>query len=170
MKYSGIIKNDFTAQGVCTTIFISGCDLHCPGCHNPAQQDYNFGEIYTLDTTKELIAALTENNVHRDLCIMGGEPLSPRNREGVAMMIMDILHELPDTKILVWTGYTYEELLQDLYDWPNELFRWLLNKIDILVDGPYIQEQRDVSLKMRGSRNQKILKREGGEFIDVSFN
>ena len=170
MKYSGLYKNDFAAPpGTSVTLFVSGCHLHCPGCHNPEAQDFNYGQIYTVDTTNEIIKALQANGIHRNLCIMGGEPLVWENRLAVRALIMDVKHELPDTPIYIWTGYTYEWLQNEIANgaWPEPDLKWILEHIDVLVDGPYIQEERDVTLHMRGSRNQRILHLKQGEIVDV---
>ena len=169
MKYSGLYKNDFAAApGTSVTLFVSGCHLHCPGCHNPEAQDFNFGMLYTLDTTHEIIEALKANGIHRNLCIMGGEPLAWENRGTIQALIMDVKHELPDTPIYIWTGYTYEWLQNEIANgaWPEPDLKWILEHIDVLVDGPYIQEQRDTTLLMRGSRNQRILHLVGGKILN----
>lgn len=169
MKYSGLYKNDFSAApGTSVTLFVSGCHLHCPGCHNPEAQDFNFGMLYTIDTTHEIIEALKANGIHRNLCIMGGEPLAWENRDTIRALIMDVKHELPDTPIYIWTGYTYEWLQNEIANgaWPEPDLKWILEHIDVLIDGPYIQEQRDTTLLMRGSRNQRILHLVGGEILN----
>jgi anaerobic ribonucleoside-triphosphate reductase activating protein len=80
MRYSGLIKNDITAApGLCVSFFTQGCPHHCPGCHNPETWDFNRGKEFTNDTLKEILEALTAQNIHRDLCIMGGEPLCQEN-------------------------------------------------------------------------------------------
>ena len=115
MRYCGLIKNDMAASpGVGVTLFVSGCDAHCPGCHNPEAQNYEYGEVYTVNTTFEIIKALQSNNINRNLNIMGGEPLAPRNRACVASLIMDIKNALPNTKVYIWTGYTYEYLINEI--------------------------------------------------------
>lgn len=170
MKYSGLIKNDFSAApGASVTLFVSGCHLHCPGCHNPEAQDFNYGQTYTIDTTHEIINALQANGINRTLCIMGGEPLAWENRGTIRALIMDVKHELPNTPIYIWTGYTYEWLQNEIANgvWPEPDLKWILRNIDVLIDGPYIQEERDVTLRMRGSRNQRILHLKQGEIIGV---
>ena len=170
MKYSGLIKNDFSAApGASVTLFVSGCHLHCPGCHNPEAQDFNYGQTYTIDTTHEIIDALQANGINRTLCIMGGEPLAWENRDTIRGLIMDVKYALPNTPVYIWTGYTYEWLQNEIINgaWPEPDLKWILANIDVLIDGPYIQEERDVTLRMRGSRNQRILHLKQGEIIDV---
>lgn len=82
MNFCGIIKNDIAAApGISTTLFVSGCPHHCPRCHNPETWDFNYGKKWTVDDEFKLIKALQENNIVRNFCIMGGEPLAPQNRE-----------------------------------------------------------------------------------------
>lgn len=154
MKYAGIIKNDIAAApGVCVTFYTQGCPHHCPGCHNPETWSFNGGKEFTPQTLQEIKDALIANGIHRDFCIMGGEPLCRENLFLVWDLIQEI-HSFDSTiKIAVWTGYTYEELL----DRNEKILQNILESIDILVDGPFILEERDITLPMRGSRNQRII-------------
>lgn len=153
MQYAGIIKNDFTAApGVCTTFFTQGCPHKCEGCHNPETWDINGGKEFTSDTVKELLQALTANEIQRNLCIMGGEPMCSENLFLTNLVINTVKEKLPDIKIYLWTGYTYEEL-----DKNNNRVIQILDKIDYLIDGPYEKDKRDITLQMRGSSNQRIL-------------
>lgn len=112
MKYAGIVKNDLSAApGVCVTFYTQGCPHHCRGCHNPETWDFNGGKEFTMETIYEVRDALCANGVHRNLCIMGGEPLCHENLFVVENLITEIKKVYPTIKIYVWTGYTYEELL-----------------------------------------------------------
>lgn len=154
MKYAGIIKNDVAAgEGVCVTFFCQGCDRHCPGCHNPETWDFDGGYTFTQETLNHIINALNANGVQRNFCIMGGEPLHPQNLFLTDLIITEVKKSYPKIKIYVWTGYTYEQLL----DRSEKLLYNILENVDVLVDGPFIQEQRDITLPMRGSRNQRII-------------
>lgn len=164
MKYGKIIKNDFTAApAVCVTLFVSGCAHRCPGCHNPELWDENAGINFTEETIQEIIEALGANNMQRNLCLMGGEPFYAGNDLTLVRLINKVKETYPNIKIYTWTGYTYEELYQS----PNASWFRLLQSTDYLIDGPYIQEQRDITLRMRGSRNQRILKLDNeGQIIE----
>ena len=154
MKYAGIIKNDVAAgKGVCVTFFVQGCDAHCPGCHNPETWDFDGGYEFTQDTINSIINALNANGVQRNLCIMGGEPLHERNQFLVQLLIQEVKKVYPDIKIYLWTGYLYEDLIAK----HEKILQNILQEIDVLIDGPFIQEQRDITLEMRGSKNQRIL-------------
>ena len=146
MKYAGIIKNDFAAApGICVSFWTQGCPHHCPGCHN--------GKEFTNDTLNDLLCALTKNNVHRNLSILGGEPLCDENLFLTELVCREVLKVQPDTKIYIWTGYTYEELCAR----NNSRLDSILSMTYCLIDGPFIQEKRDITLKMRGSPNQRII-------------
>ena len=154
MRYAGIIKNDVAAgEGVCVTFFTQGCSRHCPGCHNPETWDFNGGYEFTQETLNNVIKALKANGVQRNFCIMGGEPLNSENLFLTDLIITEVKKYYPDIKIYVWTGYTYEELL----DRSEKLLQNILRNINVLVDGPFIQEKRDITLAMRGSSNQRII-------------
>ena len=153
MRYAGIIKNDFSAApGISVTFFTQGCPHKCEGCHNPETWDFEGGEDVTHDTILDVIEAITANGLHRNLCIMGGEPLCPENQFLTNLIINSVKEKLPDTKIYLWTGYYLEDL-----DMSNNRIKSILEQVDCLIDGPYDKTKRDVSLFMRGSSNQRIL-------------
>ena len=153
MRYAGIIKNDFSAApGTSVTFFTQGCPHKCEGCHNPETWDFEGGEEVTHDTILEVIEAITANGLHRNLCIMGGEPLCPENQFLTNLIINSVKEKLPDTKIYLWTGYCLEDL-----DLNNNRIKSILEQVDCLIDGPYDKTKRDISLFMRGSSNQRIL-------------
>ena len=155
MRYAGMIKNDIAAgEGVNVSFFTQGCHFHCMGCHNPQTWDFQGGKEFTSDTLEELLKALSANGVQRNLSIMGGEPLCTENIFLVNMIILEVKKVFPDIKIYIWTGYTYEELLERL-DEPK--IGVILDNIDYLIDGRFEIGERDISLPMRGSRNQRVL-------------
>lgn len=151
MRYAGIIKNDFTAApGVSTTFFVQGCPLHCPGCHNPETWDFNGGKEFTPEVLTELSNALTANNITRNFCVMGGEPLCPDNQFLTYLVISYIKEHFPNTKIYLWTGYEFENIT-------GGKSSQILELVDYVIEGPYQQENRDTTLLMRGSTNQRII-------------
>lgn len=155
MKYAGIIKNDIAAApGICVSFFVQGCPNHCKGCHNPETWDFDGGKEFTSDIFTEITQALQANGIHRNFCIMGGEPLCEKNQLLTLLLVRTIKEKLPNTKIYIWTGYYYDDLIKQK---DNGKLQEILSSIDVLIDGPYIQEQRDVSLPMRGSKNQHII-------------
>lgn len=157
-RYAGIIYNDFSAApGVSLSFFTQGCPFHCKGCHNPETWDFNGGREFNDKTLASIIKGLTANGIKRNLCIMGGESLCPENRELTEYVIMGVKTALPETKIYLWTGYTYEQLLEIKESQNDEILNSILHNINTLIDGEYIEEMRDITLFMRGSRNQRII-------------
>lgn len=155
MRYSGIIFNDISAApGICLTFFTQGCPHHCKNCHNPETWDYDSGLEFNNDVLKQVLSGLRKNGINRTLCIMGGEPLCERNIFLTTLLVREVKEKYPDQKIYLWSGYIYEDLLNRKDNKTN----YILDNIDYLVDGPYVEELRDITLPMRGSSNQRIIK------------
>jgi anaerobic ribonucleoside-triphosphate reductase activating protein len=154
MRYSGIIYNDITAApGLCVSFFAQGCPHHCHNCHNPQTWDFEGGKEFRPELLDEIVEALTANGIKRSLCIMGGEPLCSENEFLTLLVIKTVKEKLPNTPIYIWTGYFYEELLKK-----GGHMDQILEMADYLIDGPYIEDLRDITLEMRGSSNQRIIK------------
>ncbi len=154
MKYSGLHLNDFSAApGVSVTFFTQGCPHRCHGCHNPETWDFDGGKEFTPQVLDEIVGALTANNITRSLCIMGGEPLCEENLFLTNLVISHIREKVPGVKVYVWTGFYYEDLLKN----SNPHLQKILELTDVLIDGPYIEARRDITLPMRGSNNQRII-------------
>lgn len=153
-KIAGIYWDDTAAApGISLSVYFSGCHFHCPGCHNPEAQDFNYGREYDLDIRQEIMEKLNKNGVIRTLSILGGEPLNDENIEDVLNLIGWCKLDYPDLKIYVWTGYTIEELEAR----NDEDVRAVLRNITCLIEGRYVQELRDTTLPLRGSSNQRII-------------
>ena len=136
MKYAGIIKNDLSAApGISVSFFTQGCPHHCKGCHNPETWDFDGGKEFTYDVLNEVIDALTANGVERSLSILGGEPLCEENVFLTLLLIKTVKERLPNTKIYIWTGYYYDELIKRSSD---SHLKAILDYTDYLIDGPYI--------------------------------
>ena len=152
-RYSAIIPNDVVnGHGVCVSFFVQGCPHHCPGCFNEETWDFHGGVPYTPEVKWNIIKAIAANNINRNFSILGGEPLAPQNIDMTWEVIDAVRHAYPNIEITLWTGYTYEELMVQ----PTENLLNILNTINILVDGPFIEKEKDLSLQLRGSRNQRI--------------
>ena len=150
MKFAGLNKNDFSAApGVSVSFYSQGCPHQCAGCHNPETWDFKGGKEFTPQVLNEIVEALTANGIKRNLCILGGEPLCEENQFLTLLVISHVKEKLQDVPIYIWTGYTYENLLKN--ETPH--LKKILEMTDVLVDGPYIQELRDITLSMRGSSN-----------------
>lgn len=157
MKYAGILKNDFVnGEGVCVSFWTQGCPHRCPGCHNPKTWDFNGGiEDSEANVITEVINAINANGVHRNLSILGGEPLCEENAELVADLIFAVKMYNPNIKIYLWTGYEYDELKEKAED--ELVIQQILQEIDVLITGRFILAERDITNKWTGSRNQKVL-------------
>ena len=154
MRYSGLILNDITAApGLCVSFFTQGCPHRCPGCHNPDTWAFEGGKQFTAETLNEIITGLTAQGIQRDLCIMGGEPLCEDNAFLTYMVIQEVRKKVPGAKVYIWSGYVYEDLLRST----DPHVRGALELADVLIDGPYIAAERDLTLNMRGSRNQRVI-------------
>lgn len=152
-RYSAIIPNDVVnGDGVCVSFFVQGCPHHCPGCFNEETWDFRGGEPYGPDVKWTIIKAISANNITRNFSVLGGEPLAPQNIDMTWEVVDAVRHAYPHVTITLWTGYTYEALMIN----PDETLLNILNTIDILVDGPFIESEKDLTLKLRGSRNQHI--------------
>lgn len=163
MRYANIKWNDIAnAPGVCVSVYLQGCPIRCKGCHNQSIWDFSGGEVLTQEVIDNIVQGLTTNDVKRELCILGGEPLCKENLPATCTLVMQT-KEKTNSKIYIWTGYTYEQLLNSLGFYLKNgntksyiQLKIILGLADYLIDGPYIEEQRDITLKMRGSRNQRI--------------
>ena len=154
MRYAGLNKNDFTATpGVAVSFFTQGCPHRCTGCHNPETWDFNGGKDFTPEVLEEIIEALTMNGITRSCAIMGGEPLCEQNLDLSYFVISNVREKLPKVKIYIWTGFLYENLLKN----SSPQLQKILSMADVLIDGPYIEKLRDITLPMRGSSNQRII-------------
>lgn len=150
MNYVKIEFNDIAnGAGIGIVLWVQGCDIHCKGCHNPQTWDFSAGHNFTQQDKNTLMEELQKPYITR-LTISGGHPLDKHNFEDVLELVKEVKIKFPTKDIWLYTGYLYEELYY------REISRILLY-IDVLVDGPYIEEQRDITLAFRGSRNQRLI-------------
>lgn len=155
-KYAGLITNDFVnGIGTCVSFWTQGCPNKCYGCHNPETWDFNGGKIIPSDIKGQIIKAICANGITRNFSVLGGEPLCDENLDEVDKIITGVRTAYPQIKIFVWTGYILEELKEK----KNDKINHILSQIDVLIDGPFVQAERDITLELRGSRNQRILYR-----------
>lgn len=155
MRYAKIYKEDFNnAKGVSITIFFQGCLKHCEGCFNKETWDCQGGKDFTA-VEEEKIISLIKKEYISSLVYLGGEPLLPQNILQLLELTEKIIAVKPSIKLWCYTGYTYEELLKRFKDEPA--LKTLLSKIDVLVDGPFMIDQKDITLAFKGSRNQRII-------------
>ena len=155
MKYAKIITADIAnGNGFRVSLFVTGCKRNCKGCFNKEAQDPEFGKPFD-DKAKQKIFKELEHDWCRGLSLLGGEPLSKLsdNRKTVIAFAKEVKDKFPNKDIAIWSGYTLEEIQAD------DTMKDILKYVDVLVDGPFIEEQKDLSIPFRGSRNQRILKR-----------
>ena len=147
MNYSAIKPVDIAnGIGVRVSLFVSGCPHHCKGCFNAETWDYDHGDPFTDDTAHHIVTLLKPDWIH-GLSLLGGEPLVPRNIDTVAGLVKRVKELYPDKTIWCYTGYSWDEVRQHP----------IMDHIDVLVDGQFIEAERDISLQFRGSRNQRII-------------
>lgn len=160
MKYAYLEKCECAnGLGIGVSIFTQGCHFHCPGCHNHQLWSFEGGELLTDEKELQIIEALSPSYIQR-FSILGGEPLENENLQSLASLIMLVRRYKPTIKIWLYTGWTFKELLIKIEKEKKDSLYYLdfiLQNIDILVDGPFIQEQKDITLAFRGSSNQRIL-------------
>jgi anaerobic ribonucleoside-triphosphate reductase activating protein len=147
MNYAEIKKVDIAnGPGVRVSLFVSGCRNHCKGCFNPETWDFDYGRPFTRETEDEIIEALRPSWI-QGLSILGGEPTEEENAAVLIPFLKRVRAVLPDKDIWLYSGYTYEALRD----------KEILTLVDVLVDGPFLLEQKDAGLAFRGSRNQRII-------------
>lgn len=159
MYYGEIKKTDIAnGDGVRVSLFVSGCRVHCPGCFNKMTWDFNFGKEFTIETEDEILTALDKDYIS-GLTVLGGEPFEPENQKVLTPFLKKVKTKFPAKNIWTYTGYVYDKDLK-----PNDgkchtdFTDEMLSYIDVLVDGPFLMEEKDINLQFRGSRNQRILR------------
>lgn len=153
----GTIKNCDIANGngVRVTLFVSGCTHHCKGCFNPETWDFKYGRPYTEETEEALLRMLAPPYIN-GLTLLGGEPMEPENQRALLPLVQKAKARFPEKDIWCYTGYTLEtDLLAGRAR--TEVTDELLSHIDVLVDGEFIEAQKNISLRFRGSENQRLL-------------
>lgn len=155
MRYAQIRTIDVTnGEGFGMSLFVQGCHFHCKNCFNSSTWDFSKGQNFTEETLQIILDKINKQRQYLSFfSILGGEPLAPENREEVYKILSIIRQQYPTLILNLWTGYTLEELK----DQKDDTIKQILTIIDVLIDGRYEEDKRDISLKMRGSSNQRIL-------------
>ena len=157
MHYSQIIKADLVnGEGIRISLFVSGCTNRCKGCFQPETWDFRFGSEYTKDTEEEIMQTL-KRPMYDGLSILGGEPMEPDNQKVISELIRRVRKELPEKTIWVYTGFVYGKDLLEGQRKHTEYTDEILNSIDVLVDGPFVDAKKNGKLMFRGSENQRII-------------
>lgn len=151
MNYEKIDKCSVSnGSGVRAVLWISGCGIHCRNCHNQQTWDFNSGIPFTEETMQELLYVLSKPYI-KGCTLSGGHPLDPQNAPEVLKIVKRVKMVFPNKDIWIYSGYEWENIIKD------ETLREIMKYTDVLVDGPYIDDLRDISLPFRGSSNQRII-------------
>ena len=158
MHYGELKKCDIAnGIGVRVTLFVSGCTNHCPDCFQPQTWDFGYGKEFTEDTKAEIFAELDKPFVN-GLTVLGGEPFEPRNQRELLPLLREVKAKYPGKTILCFTGFRLDDELLTDGSYPRcEATDAMLACIDVLVDGRFMKELKDISLQFRGSRNQRVI-------------
>lgn len=157
MHYGKIRNCDIAnGQGVRVSLFVSGCRNHCKNCFQPETWDFDYGTPYT-EKTEEYIIQLLSKPYIQGLTILGGEPLEPENQQGLLRLLKRVKSDYPEKDIWCYTGYTLEQALEEGSPCRCDVTDELLSAIDVLVDGRFVEELKNITLKFRGSSNQRII-------------
>ncbi|MBR2292825.1 MAG: anaerobic ribonucleoside-triphosphate reductase activating protein [Clostridia bacterium] len=174
MNYATIKKRDVAnGVGVRVSLFVSGCTHRCRGCFNAEAWDFSYGEPFTEDTEQEILCALAPDYV-KGFSLLGGEPFEPANREVLASLLEKIKATYPQKTVWCYSGYDFEKDLLAERIGDGSTVRRMLACIDVLVDGKFVEEKKDLNLRFRGSSNQRILRvpdslREGRAVLAVEY-
>lgn len=158
MNYANIKPNDIAnGPGIRVSLFVSGCNHKCKNCFNEEAWDFNYGNLFTNETIYQITELMKPDHI-QGFSILGGEPLDPQNQNGVFTVLQWVKRLYPTKDIWIYTGYTLEnDLIYDGSRAKTSFTSSILNMTDVLVDGPFIEAKKDVSLAFRGSSNQRII-------------
>lgn len=152
MNYANIKNCDIAnGPGVRVSLFVSGCTHRCKGCFNEVAWDFSYGEPFTQETEQKLLAMLAPAHI-KGITLLGGEPFEKVNQEPLIALLEKMRSLYPKKNVWAFSGYTYETLLAR-----DEATRKFLSLVDVLVDGPFVEEKKDLMLRFRGSSNQRII-------------
>ena len=157
MHIAEIKKTDIAnGEGVRVSLFVSGCTRRCKNCFNSVAWDFEYGRPFIPELQEEVLAALSPDYI-AGLSLLGGEPFEPSNQKGLLPFIREFKLRFPQKTIWCYTGYTFDNGIMKEVQANCEETRELLSLIDVLVDGPFIEELKDIRLKFRGSSNQRVI-------------
>lgn len=157
MNYADIKKVDIAnGEGVRVSIFVSGCNHHCKGCFNPEAWDFNYGNEFTENELNQIIEYMDHEYIE-GLSILGGEPLEYQNQEGLLPLVKKVKEKFPDKNIWCYTGFDFERDVLGVMIKTNQTTGELLKYIDVIVDGKFEEDKKDLNLQFRGSSNQRII-------------
>ena len=157
MHYAEIKDFDVAnGEGVRVSLFVSGCTLHCPGCFNEVAWDFEYGKPFTEDTIQVILDMLKPGYI-RGLTLLGGEPFEPQNQGAVVELLRRVKKAYPEKSIWAFSGYLFDRDILSGKLGDRETIREYLSYLDVLVDGPFVEARKNLSLRFRGSENQRII-------------
>lgn len=159
MNYATIKKCDIAnGEGIRVSLFVSGCTHHCKNCFNEVAWDFSYGEPFTAATEEEIFAELEHGYVN-GLSLLGGEPFEPQNQRALLPFVKRVREKFPKKNIWCYTGFVFDEKTGLLKEQAKniECTAELIRNLDVLVDGPFVDELKDISLVFRGSSNQRVI-------------
>ena len=157
MNYAQIKNNDIAnGPGIRVSLFVSGCTHRCPGCFNEEAWDFSYGDPFTQETIDRILEMLAPDRI-RGLTLLGGEPFEPQNQSAIVELLRQIKSKYPNKSIWAFSGYLFDKdiLAGRLGD--REITMEYLRYLDVLVDGPFVMSKKDLSLRFRGSSNQRLI-------------
>lgn len=163
MNYGNIKECDIAdGPGVRVSLFVSGCRHHCKGCFNEETWDFHYGQPYTKETEDKIISLLAPDYI-QGLTLLGGEPFEPENQQELVKLLRRVKKEYPHKDIWSYSGYLLDKDLKEGGRAYTDVTDEMLSYLDVLVDGSFIEAQKDITLKFRGSKNQRVIKLENGK-------
>lgn len=154
MNYANIKNCDIAnGPGVRVSLFVSGCTHHCPGCFNAVAWDFDYGQPFTQQTIDQILEMLRPGYI-RGLTLLGGEPFEPQNQGAIVELLRQVKAQMPEKSIWAFSGYLFD---RDILSGRLGDTREYLSYLDVLVDGPFIEAKKNLSLRFRGSENQRLI-------------
>lgn len=157
MNYATIKNCDIAnGPGVRVSLFVSGCTHHCKGCFNEVAWDFNYGEPFTQETINTILQMLKPSHI-RGLTLLGGEPFEPENQGAIVELLRQVRQAYPEKSIWAFSGYLFDKDILAGKLGPREITKEYLSYLDVLVDGPFVESKKNLSLRFRGSDNQRLI-------------
>lgn len=157
MNYATIKNNDIAnGLGIRVSLFVSGCTHHCKGCFNSVAWSFDYGNPFTEETQNQILSLLDKPHI-KGLTLLGGEPMEPQNQVEVIKLLRQVKQKFPQKDIWCYSGYTLEELRDTNNRSRTPVTDEILSLVDVLVDGKFVEEKKNLKLKFRGSENQRII-------------
>ena len=157
MNYATIKNNDIAnGPGVRVSLFVSGCTHRCPGCFNEVAWDFGYGAPFTQETIDDILKMLAPSHI-RGLTLLGGEPFEPQNQPDVLELVRQVKAAYPEKSVWAYSGYLFDRDILAGHLGPKEITEELVSYLDVIVDGPFVESRKNLSLRFRGSDNQRLI-------------